>query len=365
MNAEAYRTIGVEMHGVTLNLRCDNERQLRYSQALLGNLVREPWERPDLEVTSTWTTPSSAAELDAPAFDVAGLDSYGKRLFIGDEQLVWTDTHQHKHLQLRFRLEGSRPCFDIVYRYLPSAGKLARFPDYEEKKFFDLLRYTVIFPIAWYLRRTRGWELVHASAVVDGTRGVLLAGPGGAGKTTTSVALMARAGMRLLTENLALTDGERIYSVSEPIRLTEESRGLLGDAIDGLEFQPGGLARKSMFVPPADDGPQGVQAALVFLMRFSERGFVRRLPPRSAYLSLHATNVLTLELNDFSWYAATLDLLWPEKATGYRPPLQKLTRSVPCYLLGIDRSRGTMPVVEQILACLRGQAHTVSQGVTP
>lgn len=94
-------TIGVEMHGVTLNLRCDNAQQMRYSRALLGPLVREPAEKPDMEVQSYWTTPGSADDLEAPAFDVAGLDAYGKRLYIGADQLVWTDIHQHKNLQIR------------------------------------------------------------------------------------------------------------------------------------------------------------------------------------------------------------------------------------------------------------------------
>jgi len=357
MKENETRTIGVEMHGVTLNLRCDNAQQMRYSQVLLGPLVREPFEHPDLEVQSNWSTPESARELDAPAFDVTGLDAFGKRLYIGQDQLVWTDTHEHKNLQLRFRLRGTVPCFDVAYQYFPSAGKLSRYPDYVQKKYFDLLRYLVIFPIAWHLRRTRGWEMVHASAVVDGTRGVLLAGPGGAGKTTTSVALMAR-GMRLLTENLAMTDGERIYSVTEPIRLTDESLELLGDAVDGLEFQPGGLERKSMFVPPASADSQGVRPAVLFLMRFSQRAFLRRLSSRAAYRAIHATNVLTLELNDFSWYAATLDLLWPERVEDQQPPLRNLTERVPCYTLGIDRSQGTAPVVEQIIACLRGHPLT-------
>ena len=131
--------------------------------------------------------------------ETAGLDGFGKRMHLSAEQLVWTDVYRVKELQLGFRRDGATVAFDVVYRYAPLARNLARFPDYEES-FFDLLRYLVLFPIAWHLERTRGWVLVHASAVATGDRAVLVAGPGGAGKSTTCVALAARAGMTLVTE---------------------------------------------------------------------------------------------------------------------------------------------------------------------
>jgi hypothetical protein len=108
-----------------------------------------------------------------------------------------------------------------------------------------------------------------------------------------------------------------------------------------------------MFVPPGEANPPGVKAAKVFLARFSNHGFVKRIPPRQAYQVIQATNVLTLELNDYYWWAAALDLLWPELRVGAPQSLLHLTQTTPCYLLGIDRSRGTQPVVEQILDCLR------------
>jgi len=348
---DAARTIGVEMHGATLNLRCNHEPQLRYTETLLGPMVRSPFARPHLVVESTWLTPRSEEESIAPVFDVTGLDAYGKRMHIGEDRLVWSNTHRDRHLQLRFRRHDGVQCFDVAYQYLASERQLARHPDHERKKYFDLVRYLVLFPFAWYLRRTRGWELMHAAAATDGESAVVFAGPAGAGKSTTCMAMVASAGMQLLTENLALVDGMRIHPISEPIRLTEEGLELLGDA--GQHLQPlreGGLKQKAMFVPPAN--MTGARASAVFLVRLSERGFARRLPPRQAFRAIRATNMLSLTLNDFSWYSAALDLLWPHPGDGDGQSLRRLTRSVPCFSLGIDRTAGTGPVVERVLACL-------------
>jgi hypothetical protein len=55
------------------------------------------------------------------------------------------------------------------------------------------------------LERRRGRFHVHGGLVVDDGRGTLIAGPGGAGKTTTTLALMA-AGARLAGDDVAFID---------------------------------------------------------------------------------------------------------------------------------------------------------------
>jgi hypothetical protein len=185
---------------------------------------------------------------------------------------------------------------------------------------------------------------------------VLIVGPGGAGKTTTCVALVARTGMTLVTENLLFCDGTRVYPLLEPLRLTEPSMALLSDELGGLrpvEF-PGGLNDKSMFWLRTQPELEAVQAAAIFLPQFSGRGFVRPVAADVACERIGAMNRLTLELNDYYWYAAGLDLLWPAPHNAQRQldVLTTLTTSTPCYSLGIDRSAGTQAVVQQVLACL-------------
>src|SRR6185436_9461441 len=106
MSAIPSQSIGVRMHGVRLNLRCDHAPQLRYSADLLGEHVCAPWENADIEVDSTWHAEDSNE--DVLFFDVSALDAYGKRMYLGPDELVWADTFRDKDLQLRFRREGAR-----------------------------------------------------------------------------------------------------------------------------------------------------------------------------------------------------------------------------------------------------------------
>ena len=78
------------------------------------------------------------------------------------------------------------------------------------------------------------------------------------------------------------------------------------------------------------------------------------IAPELASELLGATNRLTLELNDFSWYTAALDLLWPAAGHTVRQSsvLARLTAQTHCYALGIDRRAGVEAVVERVLECV-------------
>jgi hypothetical protein len=117
-----------------------------------------------------------------------------------------------------------------------------------------------------------------------------------------------------------------------------------------------------MFVPPIDPNAAGVRPSAVFLTRFSASGFVRPIPAHIARDLLRATNHLTLELNDFYWYAAAVDLLWPGADDPARGVVEHLTRTTPCYSLGIDRSAGVRAVVEQVLGSTRRPARPAMEG---
>jgi tRNA-splicing ligase RtcB len=293
------------------------------------------------------------------------VNGFGKRMRFSEDQLVWFDTYRDKNLQLRFRRTDGVVAWDVDYSYQPLATKLEKYPDYEQWKFFRLMRHLVHFPVAWHLERTRGWALIHASAVAAGDRAVLVAAPGGAGKTTTCVALMAQTGMTLLTDNLLFTDGDQIFPVFEPIRLTDESLALLSDRCDKLEPLP--IARckhKSLFRLPVAPAGRPIRPAAVFIPSFAPRGFVRPITGEIASELLSATNRLTVELSDYSWYTAALDLLWPQPGNAQRQVsvLKRLTDTAPCYALGIDRSAGVEPVVAQILECVGWSSPLTSAG---
>jgi hypothetical protein len=121
------------------------------------------------------------------------------------------------------------------------------------------------------------------------------------------------------------------------------------------------LKHKALFQFPAQPILPAVRPVVLFLPQFSSCGFVRRIPPGEACELLTATNRLTLELNDYYWYTAALDLLWPQPGNAQRQldVLQRLTDTTPCYTLGIDRSAGVGPVVDRVLQCLHESQDTV------
>ena len=348
--------IGVELHGVTLNVSCNFEPLLDYLGELVESDVRPVWDAPDLEVTGNWRVESPIAGQSAFS-DERGAEVFGKRMLLADDELVWFNTHRDKDLQLRFRRRARQTVFDVDFSYHPTAEKLAQDPEYRERKFFKLARYLVHFPVAWHLGRARGWTLIHASAVAAEDQAVLVAGPGGAGKTTTCVGLMARAGVRLVTENLLFTDGRHVFPMREPIRLTDESLALLGEP-QRRTLVPLGLAGgakgKSLFRLPNDQTSRPVRPVALFIPRFAAQGSLHPIAPEMASELLWATNRLTLELNDFYWYTAALDLLCPEAGHAVRQTsvLARLTAHTPCYALGIDRGAGVEAVVERILECV-------------
>lgn len=354
--------IGVRMHGVGLNLSCGNADLLQYTAQLFGDHARESWAQPDLDIVCEWHTLGRGGEARRNGFDVAGMESLGKHVHLGDDRLVWTEAYGDRNLQLRFALREGVPTFEVVYSFRPSTRKASKDTHLEHRRFFELVRYLVLFPIAWQLRHTRGWELIHAAALADGDRAVLLAGPSGAGRTTACVALVAQAGLTLLSENLVFCNGDLLYPVWEPVRIADESFELLGDAVG--ELRPfgsvGELKVKTALLPPVEVDPRGIRPGLVLLPRVTKHGYLRRIPPAVACEQLRATNLLIPEVSDFHRYAAALDLLWPRKAgaTTVEDPLQRLTATTPCHDLGIDRAAGTGTVVERVLACMRTKGRT-------
>jgi hypothetical protein len=75
-----------------------------------------------------------------------------------------------------------------------------------------LVHYPVLWRAGW-----RGRVPLHASVVTTGTSTVLLAGPGGVGKSTVLSAALA-AGASATADNLCCADERRCYGIAEPLR---------------------------------------------------------------------------------------------------------------------------------------------------
>jgi hypothetical protein len=177
---------------------------------------------------------------------------------------------------------------------------------------------------------------------------------GGVGKTTTGVSLLAQEGTRLVSENLVFHDDVRLYACYEPIRLDDASVALLGArrAILCPADIPDGANHKNLYHVRRHALADTVDAAALFVPRFARAGWVRPLEVERAVGLLLAFNTLTREVNDFQWFASTLEVLWPTPRVHEQraAPLRALLQRIRCYELGIDRSQGVEPVVHAIRA---------------
>ncbi|MDZ7359726.1 MAG: hypothetical protein ONB46_03215 [candidate division KSB1 bacterium] len=344
--------LGVRMHGASLTLESTHAPLLDYAVEHLHDLVETPGLSPDVAVKCHWSQGDWDPEAN-PFPSSEAVNVIGKRMLGNPDELVWLDTLRMKGLQLRFRRDQGRWLFEVAYRFHPKKEKAENLPEYEYKKYFSLMSYLVYYPLMWHLERSLGWTVFHASALASPAGGILIGGLGGVGKTTTCVALMQRPGIELVAENIIFTDGEWIYPCYEPIRLDENSLAMLGNDLQGLAPMtfPEGLKDKSLFHLRANGRLNKVKPAALFLPQFSPRRYLTPLPPPLAAEKMAAMNRLTRELDDYAWYAAALEMHWPQagQAAKRLEVLRRFAEATRCFELGIDRTAGVEAVVMDIL----------------
>lgn len=350
------KTLGVRLHGLSLNLESNHAPLLAYAAEHLHEMAVAPHAAPNIAVRCAWSEGDWEAEQNP--FRVTGaLNVIGKRMLGDSETLIWLDTLRVKGLQLMFRREGSRWIFDVAYRFHPKKEKLESLPEYEYKKYFSLMSYLVYYPLIWHLETFRGWAILHASALASEAGAIMIGGLGGVGKTTTCIALLQRPGIELISENMVFTDGEFVYPCPEPIRMDENSLKILGENPAGMRRMhfPEGLKEKSMFHVQLSEAARQVKPAALFLPQFSPQRDRRPLASNLAAERMMAMNRLTRELDDYFWYASALEMHWPREGQGARrmAVLQRFTQNAKCFELGIDRRAGVEAVVEDVLACLK------------
>jgi hypothetical protein len=144
---------------------------------------------------------------------------------------------------------------------------------------------------------------------------VILSGLGGVGKSTLGLSLLARPGVRFLSDNLIFHDGERIYACPEPVRLDEAS--VAGMAEGGMEPErtklPASAHPKPTYRVAAGRHAAAAAPEAVYFLRFAQRSGVTRIAPREAASMLEAGNDLAREIKDYRPCSALLSILAAER----------------------------------------------------
>ena len=158
------------------------------------------------------------------------------------------------------------------------------------------------YPALWWAG-CRGRVPLHASAVTSGNQTPMLAGPGGAGRSTVLLAALAHGG-RTTGDNLAVTDGESIFGVTEPCKVASAA---------GRRTSHG---RRERALAGRVDALAPDRAVLLRRSAAGEQS-LRALDPVEAAAALTAATYMAGELRRYWGFAATLTL---GTGRGPRPP---------------------------------------------
>jgi hypothetical protein len=198
------------------------------------------------------------------------------------------------------------------------------------------------YPALWFAM-LRGFTPLHVSVVEVGGVVVLLAGPGGVGKSTLVSGALAD-GARATCDNLAVCDGTTAYGVAEPLRL------LTGDgrrAFHGRREQA--WTRRVRSLRP--------ELIVVLRRGTEETPQIRQLTARQAARGIVAGTYSAGELRRFWSLAAVVG-----SATGcgpVHPPIGQVATSLaerlPCIELRLGREPGPglTELLKQPLASVR------------
>ena len=212
------------------------------------------------------------------------------------------------HVAFRY---GDGSAFDVDLRGRAARIRAAIAPD---QTLEDLAAY-LYGPVLGFVLRSRGRLALHASCVRIGDGAVLLAGPPGAGKSTTAAALAAR-GLSVLADDLTALDlddhgdSPLAWPSFDHLRLWPDGEGVVLGASGVLDrITPTWDKRRFRLDGDAFAGePRPVRAVVVLRPRGGGRATLRTLAPSRALVTL-ATLTYANYLLDHSTRAVELHQL--------------------------------------------------------
>lgn len=354
----------LNLAGCTATFSTDDAALMAYARGHLAALgATEPRALPPaVSVTLRWHEGQPPRERPAEG---ARLERVDRDLYSDGVQLWWFRVDDCRDLFLHCRWEDGRLTVegDFYFRLggravsdrLRRVASWRQQPRLRARRYTTLLSYAVYYPCWWWLEQMQGLHPLHAAAVLVDDGVVLLAGPSGVGKSTLSVALALQPGARLLADSFVLTRGRDVWGVHEPVLLDSWSRRWLGLQPDELHAHAGTfcLGRDGYHLPPDHLGDHG-EATLLVLPRRAPEAFVRRLSAEEAQQRVSAANLIVNDLRRYWAFAAVLEQLRSAGLVARREAaLERLTRAIPCYEIGITGAMSATATVDAIRELLR------------
>jgi hypothetical protein len=329
-------TLSLTIHGAWLMLESNNEDFLTYAQEHLAALLSPPVGQPDIWVRLCW-----GRELIPVRASNDDYHRLGRRLLLGDNEIVQTEVLTLPGLQLRTSLTGPNVSVDAAFcpsskrtkLLLGLGGKACR-----ERVYAMLIYYLVYFPLLWHVERTRQWYPLHASAVAWPPGAIILAGLGGVGKSTLTLSFLSDPHARLLSENLILHDKDKVYAFLEPIHLDGRSREMLANLNGRLKSTGWAYSHnRQSYEVPSSARVQSATPRAFFTLRQGRLLGLRSMSAKETLEVVLSSDALAREINEYTQQTAVLNLLSPAAGSFQRriDTLRKLLDQVACYELTV------------------------------
>jgi len=334
------------IHRTWLALESNEGAFLAYAREHLADLLSSPVGRPDIQARLHW-----GRELVPMRASVNGYHRLGRRLLRDDNEIVQTEILSLPGLQLQTSLTETGLCIDAGFR--PPSNRMKRIlalgGKSDQAQIYDtLICYLVYFPLLWYIERARQMYPIHASAVAWPQGAVILAGLGGVGRSTTTLAFLSDPDARLLSENLILYDKTRVYAFPEPICLDNRSRALL-ISLNG-RLKPTGRSyprNRQGYKVPTSARVQSATPRLFCSLRQGRDVDLSLISAEKALAILMSSDMLARELNEYAQQAAAFNLLssGADSLQQRIESLKRLLKRIPCYELTIKPDEDLSNVV--------------------
>lgn len=330
----------LDWHGLPVGLRMDHPDLRSYVRAHF-EAVEGDASKAAVAIRGDWRWGSAPPDATSPSRATAAVRA-GRGMTLQREppdglRCTWTRIPGFPELALSFLMSGTpaeRLSVDATCAYAPQGlfrriryMKRARRERKRSRLFFKLMYAMVYSPVAWWLERTRGWGLIHASAVaLPSGQAVLLAGQGGVGKSTLAMTLLSMPGARLISDNLIFHDEEKIYACPEPVRLDRSA--LSGIAAAGVAPERSSLPReahpKETWRVGASQRAMSAPMSALFVLRASERPGFESIDAATGAQILRAGNDLAREIEDHRSVGALLTMMAAERGRPATAPAARL-----------------------------------------
>ena len=289
------------------------------AEGAAGELTPADGGEPDVRVT---------VERDSAAFDVRGWQVLTRGAWYREGQVVIGNACS-SGLDLRVTMGG--PTVELVARWRPSATGRAAAAVLRSRSRLLLRAVLLQYPALWWSQQ-RGRAPLHASVcgldAADG-RTVMLAGPGGVGKSTL-VHRELLSGAVSTCDNVCVSDGQRTWGLVEPLRLPAEAHAGKGRRMPHGRREAAWPRRTNQMTPDL----------LVVLARGGQPG-VTRCDPALAARHLAAGTYMAGELRRYWAFAATLAL--GTGLGGTHPPVQHVAQELSVRLPCLQVTLGDRP----------------------